>query len=374
MTTITAVQEERAIAEVRRLSHAGLPASDLLRRVARVLHRVAPFDIYAAATIDPASNLITSGFAEVMGSADDRPRPVNPGWFDQFYFAEGFDQTIALLRRGRWATTIAEETNGHLERSLCYRESMRPAGIEHKLHVVFVDRRLWGDMELYREKSSPAFSPREIELVRRIATDVGTGLRVAALHAQTGIERALDTAPGVLVIDHRGAVTVTAAAERLLAELADAPPNWRELGDLPAPVHAVLAALRQTLTPAASGERDVAPHLRVRGRNGRWLSLHASGTEATETRSAERVVVIAPAQPQEVAWLGMAAYHLSSREEEVVKLVVAGLTTRQISERLFIAEHTVQRHFSNIFEKVGVRSRRELVKHLFVEQMLPHMN
>jgi DNA-binding CsgD family transcriptional regulator len=58
----------------------------------------------------------------------------------------------------------------------------------------------------------------------------------------------------------------------------------------------------------------------------------------------------------------------------VVKLVVGGLSTRQISDQLFIAEHTVQRHLSNIFEKVGVRGRRALVKQLFVEQMLPSMN
>ena len=84
--------------------------------------------------------------------------------------------------------------------------------------------------------------------------------------------------------------------------------------------------------------------------------------------------VIAPARPQEIVWLGTAGYQLSPREEEVVKLVVGGLTTRQISDRLFIVENTVQRQLSNIFEKVGVHSRRELMKQLFVEQVLPNMN
>ena len=54
--------------------------------------------------------------------------------------------------------------------------------------------------------------------------------------------------------------------------------------------------------------------------------------------------------------------------------MVCGLSTRQIAARLFITEHTVQRHLSNIFEKVGVRSRRDLVKRLFVEQVLPTLN
>jgi DNA-binding CsgD family transcriptional regulator len=99
--------------------------------------------------------------------------------------------------------------------------------------------------------------------------------------------------------------------------------------------------------------------------------MHAACSEATDARAAQRLVVIAPAPPQELMWLGMNAYDLSAREEEVVKLVVAGLSTKQIAERLFIAEHTVQRHLTNIFEKVGVRSRRELVKQLFFAQVLP---
>ena len=84
-------------------------------------------------------------------------------------------------------------------------------------------------------------------------------------------------------------------------------------------------------------------------------------------------MVISPARPPDIAWLQMAAYDLSPREEEVVKLVVAGQSTRQISDQLFIAEHTVQRHLSNIYEKVGVRGRRALVKHVFFEQVLPTM-
>jgi DNA-binding NarL/FixJ family response regulator len=82
--------------------------------------------------------------------------------------------------------------------------------------------------------------------------------------------------------------------------------------------------------------------VRVRGRSGRWLTLHADQSEGLADRPSEQIVVIAPAHPEEVAWLGVAAYDLSPREEEAVKLVVAGLSTRQISDRLYIAEHTVQ--------------------------------
>ena len=48
---------------------------------------------------------------------------------------------------------------------------------------------------------------------------------------------------------------------------------------------------------------------------------------------------------------------LTSREREVLSLVAAGGTNRQIAAALDISEHTVARHLSNIFDKLGVTSR-----------------
>jgi hypothetical protein len=63
-TNMRSFHVERTIAEVRRLSRAALEAPEFLQRVARALHRTVPFEIYSAATIDPASGLITHAFAE----------------------------------------------------------------------------------------------------------------------------------------------------------------------------------------------------------------------------------------------------------------------------------------------------------------------
>jgi DNA-binding CsgD family transcriptional regulator len=370
-TNVSSFREERTISEVRRLSRAGLEATELLQRVARALQRTIPFELYAAATIDPASGLITGAFAEQLADGHEGLRPTNPQWFEHFYFEETFDKTRELVRRRQWATTLDAETNGRPEWSLCYRESMRPAGIEHKAHTIFVDRSLWGDMELYRGTGSAGFTSREIEVVRRVAPDVGAGLKFAALRARAQAEEIDETTPGVLVVDQLGHVSGTPGVETLLGELDELHPLWRDAQHLPVAVQVVLRALRESLAAAPGTEHDVAPRLRVRGRTGRWLALHAACSEATDTRPGERLVVIAPAPPQELMWLGMNAYDLSAREEDVVKLVVGGLSTKQIAERLFIAEHTVQRHLTNIFEKVGVRSRRELVKQLFFAHVLP---
>ncbi len=48
---------------------------------------------------------------------------------------------------------------------------------------------------------------------------------------------------------------------------------------------------------------------------------------------------------------------LSSRERQVLSLVAAGKTNRQIASQLGISDHTVARHVSNIFTKIDVNSR-----------------
>ncbi|MBN1237727.1 MAG: hypothetical protein JXB36_04455 [Gammaproteobacteria bacterium] len=51
------------------------------------------------------------------------------------------------------------------------------------------------------------------------------------------------------------------------------------------------------------------------------------------------------------------SYGISRRETEVLRLVADGLTNRQISDRLFISEHTVHRHVTSILRKLDVPTR-----------------
>jgi DNA-binding CsgD family transcriptional regulator len=55
---------------------------------------------------------------------------------------------------------------------------------------------------------------------------------------------------------------------------------------------------------------------------------------------------------------------LSRRERDVALLVLEGQSAREIGKRLFISERTVETHMANIYDKVNVHSRRELVEHL----------
>ena len=54
---------------------------------------------------------------------------------------------------------------------------------------------------------------------------------------------------------------------------------------------------------------------------------------------------------------------LSPRETEIVKLIAEGHTGREIAEALVISEKTVERHRSNILDKLGMRDRVELTRY-----------
>ncbi len=60
-------------------------------------------------------------------------------------------------------------------------------------------------------------------------------------------------------------------------------------------------------------------------------------------------------------WRQVAPPILSTREKQILSLVVMGYMNSQIAGQLFLAESTVKSHLSSAFGKLGVRSRNEAV-------------
>lgn len=138
-------------------------------------------------------------------------------------------------------------------------------------------------------------------------------------------------------------------------------------GDLPAVVNSV--AYRALLTARGGGSGGA--RARVPTSTGTWVVVHGSVIgDPAEGRTA---VILEPAQSPEIAPLIVAAYGLTARERDVTQLVLHGLSTAEIADQLHISEYTVQDHLKAIFEKVGVRSRRELVGQIFFQHYVPRL-
>jgi DNA-binding NarL/FixJ family response regulator len=83
----------------------------------------------------------------------------------------------------------------------------------------------------------------------------------------------------------------------------------------------------------------------------------ADGSLAAAVHAVLAGLVCAPREARRV----LAKPTFSHREKEVLGLLVAGLTNRQIAARLFLAESTVKTHLVAAFAKLGVRSRKDAV-------------
>jgi DNA-binding CsgD family transcriptional regulator len=364
----TELASDRVFAEVKRLCYSGLDSAALRERVAQRVRSVVPFEGYVAFTIDPSSGLMTHALVEEMG--DEKGLRL---FLEHVCFEDDVLEFNWMARNRISVGLLSEATGGNLEQALRYRELQGPAGFGYEMRgALSTGAELWGGLCLSREQGRPDFEAREVEFVRRVVPHLGAGLRAATLHQELYDGQDSDDAAGVLVLDQRGTVVQhNAAAERRLRELGDLGARWREGEGLPAPIWSVLGALKRALKPDTDRDLNGGPCLRARGRSGRWLTLQASQTEPTLVRPSELVVIIAPAEPKEVLRLTAIGFGLSAREQEVVDWAVRGASTKQISQALYISEYTVKDHLSNIFEKVGVRGRRELVKRLYLNTIFP---
>jgi len=92
---------------------------------------------------------------------------------------------------------------------------------------------------------------------------------------------------------------------------------------------------------------------------GIWLGLRL--TRHTETVVVREVEVPAPVNfvrdQSKVDSLG-----ITPRELEVLELIAAGLSNKEIAERVYVSENTVKTHSSRVFDKLGARRRTQAVQ------------
>jgi DNA-binding CsgD family transcriptional regulator/tetratricopeptide (TPR) repeat protein len=147
------------------------------------------------------------------------------------------------------------------------------------------------------------------------------------------------------------------------------PDAWAEFAAVadrrPAVYDGAYARFRQAEAMLAGrGSRDEAAALLAEARStaaalGARPLLEAINALATRARLALEGTTSSASAPDLAAQTGLAGYDLTAREMEVLRLLVAGRTNRQIGEELFISESTAGVHVSRILAKFGVAGRVE---------------
>jgi DNA-binding CsgD family transcriptional regulator len=346
---------ENLVGAVVERCRSGLDPESLRAEMLPRLRRAVPIDAVWWATADPSTLLFTQAHGEGI------PEEAGPYFVENEFLRDDVNKWTELARDPVGVRTLLQATAGKPASSARYREIFRPLGLEDELRAVLRSRGVsWGFVCLHREKGS-RFSPEEAALVRRLAPVLAEGIRLGVLIRSLAITNLADP-PGLIVLAVDGSlVSANPAAEVWLDEL-DAS---LAAGELPIEVHAVAGRLRG-LDPSEAG----VPRLRVLTRAGRWLTLHASWLP-TDDVHANVAVIIEASTSAELAPLVMNAYGLTARERAITALVCQGLSTREIVGHLHITANTVQDHLKSVFEKTGVRSRRELVATILRQQYLP---
>ncbi len=311
-------------------------------------------------TLDPASLLITSHFNDFMPE-------IPPESLAHEYYEDDVNKLSDVVRSARGASTLHEATGGDPSSSPRWHANMELGGDQELVVGLRTSSgEAWGGVGVYREPGDPTFSEEEIDFLRAASPTLGEGARRALLLGEASDPEGPE-APGLLVLSSRWEVeSATPGVERWMSDLPEG--DW-QAGRLPSAVLAVAGqAQRSADGRDAPGEVAVA---RVLSRSGTWVVLH--GATLVSDGGTRVAVIVEPAHPARLVPLLMSAYCLTEREQEVTRLVLQGESTGGIAERLVVSPHTVQQHLKSIFEKTGVRSRRDLVGKVFFSHYEPRL-
>ncbi len=349
--------------EIIRLCHSTLDSRTLRVELLKRLRKAIPFDSIFFSTTDPSTLLFTSAVT------DETPDWAMLQFLENWFSQDDFNQLHSLLSNHGSVGVLSEQTQHDFSRSQRYRDILAPLGLGDEMRAAFVtDAACWGTLCLHRERAITEYTPSEVAFLAQLTPHIAEGLRKALLLGDGPPGKTPD-GPGVVVLaEDLSVVTMTCSAEYWLAELREV--EQGNIHALPHMVLSVIARLR-ALEHEVIALSACMPKVHLRTRSGWWIVLSASRLKSA-TGQGQIAVMFELAQPTEIAPIILQAYRLTKREGEITQCVLRGWSTTEIAAALRISTNTVQDHLKAIFEKVDVRSRRELAGRIFTQQYQPH--
>jgi DNA-binding CsgD family transcriptional regulator len=96
---------------------------------------------------------------------------------------------------------------------------------------------------------------------------------------------------------------------------------------------------------------------------GIWLGLKLTKTKETVIVKEVAVpVMVRASEPFIADAKRLERFGITPRELQILELIAAGLSNREIAEKLFVSENTVKTHSSRLFDKLGAKRRTQAVQ------------
>ncbi len=202
------------------------------------------------------------------------------------------------------------------------------------------------------------------EFLSTLATALRITLDRHRLRSQTAVLRAaLDsTSSSVLLFDRRGDILyANPPADSLLSLQTEDALLVKTEGEVSLPLFTVLSTVVERV--ASSDPESPAWRGTLQVRDGRVLACEVTRLPQVDSLPDTVLVLLQylGSEPAVRIKAFCSTHKLSPREIEVVQLLIEGLTTVAIAERLSISPHTVRDHLKNLYRKTGASSRGELL-------------
>ncbi|MFI9813856.1 LuxR C-terminal-related transcriptional regulator [Saccharothrix variisporea] len=271
------------------------------------------------------------------------------------------------LVRGEWAE--AERTASAVADAL---DATRVDYAAEAWYVVAEARRLRGDpsaADAYDEAHARGRDPQPGRALLRLPSDpAGAVAAVRAAVAAAGADPLRRAPLCAALVEIAIAAGHLDDAVRAATEIEATASTYATSG-----LQAMAATARGAVLLAQDRAADALPVLRDACL--RWREFHAphdaAGTCVLLSRAyralGDDVSADAETAQAKATYARLGAHQppdgLTPRECEVLALVAAGRSNREIGEALFISDRTVARHVTNIFHKIGVTSRTQAVRY-----------
>ncbi len=358
-------EHAQALSAVRTVSTRPLSPDRLGAELLAPLQRAIGWDGYRLFGVDSRTLLINR-----LLSASDNDRVARREWLEEVYLDKRTLPYLQLpeilrarlkaaayqpLQEQSWGypTAMLEGTNPR-QHWQYYFESQSPAG--GTLHAAFESAgRQIAVLQAYRRDPNRSFRPKDVALMQAAAPAIGQALGNALVREQALAAVSENPASGIVFVGGDRSISfATPAGIEWLRHLRSVEPG----------------ALEGLPTAVWSAAKGLAGHDAAALRVATMSAIGPVILETSDGGDGTTAIVIMPDRAQP-SLEPPEHWGLTRQQNQIALQVISGASNRDIAERLFLSEHTIEWHLRQIYRALDIASRTQLQARFFRDVGLP---